>query len=75
MSGYHKDWGDWIAHSGGPCPCLGQYVQVTYGDGDIEEGIAQDHINWYYAVAYRVRREVEDTAPMRYKERELEPTL
>lgn len=68
-----EDWGPWIDFSGGTCPVVGRYVQIVFNDGELEEGHANDHVYWYYVVRYRVRREVEDAAPMRYKERELEP--
>lgn len=28
-----EDWGPWIEHKGGPCPCVGQFVHEVYGDG------------------------------------------
>lgn len=67
-------WGPWIVHNGTSCPYPGQYAQVHYGDGDIEEGIAQNHINWYYAHAYRVRREVERDGDKVYSGGEMEVT-
>lgn len=34
------DWGPWLVHDGKGCPCVGQYVQVRFVDGDEAVGPA-----------------------------------
>ena len=41
---------DWIKHDGGPCPCVGEWVEDDTG----ERGIALDHLYWRYVTHYRL---------------------
>lgn len=51
-----EEWGPWIEHGGGDCPCVGQLAQVVYTDGDVSTGIAEDNVFWAYVVRYRLIR-------------------
>lgn len=45
---------DWIRHDGGKCPCVGEWVESHYADGDIRYGEARDHVDWRYVTHYRL---------------------
>lgn len=53
-------WGPWIKHDGGPCPCVGMYIQAEYvgipttsfvhgfyKDG-VWEGVARGKTGWVW---------------------------